>query len=63
MVVDQSEASVSFVFRSVVGRPGTALVLVSDDPQHEGFGVADDGPQGGAAVDCLTHLLKDLHLL
>ena len=32
------------------------LVLVRDDAQHEGFGVADDGAESRGAVDCLASL-------
>ena len=47
LVVDQPEAAVALVLRGVVGRPLTALIRIRDHAQHEGLGVADNGPQGG----------------
>ena len=57
LVVDQSEAPVALVLRSVVGCTLAPLVSVRDHAQHEGLGVADHGAQRGRAVHSLANLI------
>ena len=69
LVVDQSEASVTLVLRSVVCCPLTSLVSVSNYPEHEGFRVANHRPQGRRAVNSLADLItsvsdtKNIHIV
>ena len=56
LVVHQPEAPVALVLRGIVGCPLAALVRVGDHSEHEGLGVANDGPQGGGAVNSLADL-------
>ena len=69
LVVNQSEASITLVLRSVICCPLSPLIGVSHYPEHEGLRVANHRPQGRRAVNCLADLItsvsdtKNIHIV